>query len=245
VSLVRTELGVLVCVLPVLALSACESTQQRSARLKAAGVRELGAQKGLRVTQRNPDVRVVGTAVLRDENGVAVVVALRNRADRPLGRVPVAIDVRGAGGKSVYRNDQPGLDPSLVEASALPGRGELLWVDDQVTASGTPRRVVALAGRSRRTAPRSLPRIELSAPRLSEDPATGIEAVGVVRNASRVDQKRLVVFCVARRGGKVVAAGRAIVQRLAAGKHARYHVFFIGDPRGARLTVAAPPAVLA
>ena len=63
-------------------------------------------------------------------------------------------------------------------------------------------------------------------------------------NRSDVEQRRLVVACVARRGGRVVAAGRAIVNRLAPGKSASYHVFFIGDPRGARMTVVAPPTVI-
>jgi hypothetical protein len=49
---------------------------------------------------------------------------------------------------------------------------------------------------------------------------------------------------VARRGPKVVAAGRSAIQRLRVGKKGFYHVFFIGNPDGARLSVAAPPTVL-
>lgn len=233
--------------LPVLALavSACESTQAKSARLKAEGAQHLAAaERGLEVRSQNPDLKVLDTAVVHDENGAAVVVVLRNRTTRPLGRVPVAIDVRGADGRAVYANDVPGLDPSLIEATGVPAGGELLWVNDQVAASGAPKTVEALVGRERGAPPRELPRIEVSAPRLAVDSATGVEAIGWVRNRSRIDQRRLVVSVVARRAGKVVAAGRAIVERLLAARRARYHVFFIGDPRDAQLAVAASPTVL-
>ncbi len=224
-------------------LSGCESSQAKSARLGKQGAQQLAGERGLVVRRQNADVRAVATAVLQDENGTAVVVVLRNSAARPVGQVPVAIDVQGAGGKSVYRNDLPGLDPSLVEANGVPAKGELEWVDDQVTASGTPKRVEATIGAEHGTAPRELPKLELTQPRLIEDRVTGIEAVGRVTNRSNVEQRRLVVSCVARKGDRIVAAGRAIVNRLAAGKSASFHVFFIGDPRNAQLRVVAPPTV--
>lgn len=224
-------------------LSGCESTQAKSARLEKAGAKQLAGERGLVVRKQNADVRAVATSVLSDENGTAVVVVLRNSAAQPVGRVPVAIDVQGAGGRSVYRNDLPGLDPSLVEATGVPAKGELEWVDDQITASGTSKRVEATIGAERSSAPRELPKLELTQARLAEDRVTGIEAVGRVTNRSNVEQRRLVVSCVARKGDEIVAAGRAIVNRLAVGKSATFHIFFIGDPRGSRLTVVAPPTV--
>jgi hypothetical protein len=224
-------------------LSGCESSQAKSARLEKEGAQQLAGERGLVVRKQNADVKAVATSVLSDENGTAVVVVLRNRAAQPVGHVPVAIDVQGAGGKSVYRNDLPGLDPSLVEATGIPAKGDLEWVNDQVTASGTPKKVEATIGAERGTAPRELPKLELTQPRLVEDRVTGIEAVGRVTNRSDVEQRRLVVSCVARKGERIVAAGRAIVNRLAPGKSASFHVFFIGDPRGARMTVVAPPTV--
>ncbi|HKG39226.1 MAG TPA: hypothetical protein VKB25_09585 [Conexibacter sp.] len=225
-------------------LSGCESTQAKSARLEREGAQQLVGERGLVVRAQNRDVRAVATSVLQDQNGTAVVVVLRNRSPRPFGRVPVAIDVRGRGGRSVYRNDAPGLDPSLVEATGVPASGELVWVNDQVTPAGKPKAASARVGAERGDAPRELPQIDLTRPRLIQDRVTGVEAVGRVKNRSDVEQRRLVVSCVARRGDKVVAAGRAIVPRLAPGKSASFHVFFIGDPRGARLTVAAPPTVI-
>jgi hypothetical protein len=224
-------------------LSGCESSQAKSARLEKEGAQKLAGERGLVVREQNADVHAVATSVVHDDNGTVVVVVLRNRAAQPVGHVPLAIDVQGAGGKSVYRNDLPGLDPSLVEATGVPAKGELAWVNDQVTASGTPKRVEATIGAEHGAAPRDLPKLELTQPRLVEDRVTGIEAVGRVTNRSNVEQRRLVVSCVARKGEHIVAAGRAIVQRLAPGKSASFHVFFIGDPRGARMTVVAPPTV--
>lgn len=224
-------------------LAGCESTQAESARLEQQGAKQLAGERGLVVRKQNADVRAVATAVLQDENGTAVVVVLRNSAAQPVGRVPLAIDVQGAGGRSVYRNDLPGLDPSLIEATGVPANGQLEWVDDQVAASGAPKRVEATIGAELGSAPRELPKLELTQPRLIEDRVTGIEAVGRVANRSDVEQRRLVVSCVARKGDTIVAAGRAIVNRLAVGKSATFHVFFIGDPRGSRLTVVAPPTV--
>ncbi|HEX7291989.1 MAG TPA: hypothetical protein VF250_12760 [Conexibacter sp.] len=225
-------------------LSGCESSQAKSARLEREGARSLADERGLVVRAQNRDVRAVHTSVVQDENGTAVVVVLRNAASRPVGRVPIAIDVQGAGGKSVYRNDVPGLDPSLVEATGVPAHGELAWVNDQVTPAGDPKQVDARIGAARGDAPRELPRLDVTQPRLVLDRVTGVEAIGRVTNRSKVEQRRLVVACVARKGDRVVAAGRAIVNRLAPGKSAPYHVFFIGDPRGARITVVAPPTVI-
>jgi hypothetical protein len=50
-----------------------------------------------------------------------------------------------------------------------------------------------------------------------------------------------VVFGVARHGDRVVAAGRAVLPQLAAGASARFEVFLVGDARGARLHLSAPP----
>ncbi|HEY3186151.1 MAG TPA: hypothetical protein VGJ70_01670, partial [Solirubrobacteraceae bacterium] len=85
-------------VLAPLALSACESTQDKSARLKREGRGLLGREKGLTVGASNRDVRVVDSAVLHDRYGAAAVVVFENTSRRDMADVPVAIDVRGAGG---------------------------------------------------------------------------------------------------------------------------------------------------
>jgi hypothetical protein len=230
-------------VLALAALTGCESTQDKSARLERQAARAGDPGKGLEVRRRSREVRPVRTFTLQDANGTAVVIELRNRSDRALAGIPVAIDVRGDAGRSLYANDVPGLDPSLVRVPLLEPGERLLWVNDQVAASGRPTGVRARVGAGARPVAGDVPRIRLSGAELQPDPVSGVAAVGTVRNRSQVEQRRLVVFAVARRGGRVVAAGRAIVNRLRAGKAARFTAFFIGDPRGARLELAAPPTV--
>jgi hypothetical protein len=79
---------------------------------------------------------------------------------------------------------------------------------------------------------------------MERDPVSGISVTGRVFNHSNVLQRRLPVFCVARRGDSVVAAGRAILEKVKPGKPAPFTIFFIGDPRDARLTITPLPTVL-
>lgn len=241
---VATLSGVLlVSMLPIL-LSACESTQSKSERLGREGKGVSLGGKGLVVTRKSRDVRVLDADVLRDENGAAVVVDLRNTSKRALAQVPVSIDVRDGAGKSLFKNDAPGLEPTLVKAPMIGSGQRLLWVNDQVDVAQRPRDVEAAVGEATAGSPKRVPRIDLTRPRLENDPASGVAAVGFAANRSRIEQRKLVVFAVARRGGRVVAAGRGQINRLKPGKRARYQVFFIGDPTGARLTLAAPPTRL-
>jgi hypothetical protein len=173
-----------------------------------------------------------------------VVVALRNTSSRTLTGVPVAIDVQDAHGKSVFKNDAAGIQPSLTSVSVMRPREEFLWVNDQVQPTGTPKSVKVKVGVEKGSAAASIPALTLATPTLQNDPTSGINALDFLANQSKIDQLKVTVFCVALKGGKVVAAGRAGIQRLRAGKQGRFHVYFIGDPRGAKLTLAAPPTVL-
>ena len=223
-------------------LSACESSQEKSARLAKRGKQAFSA-KGLKIDRGNASVKVEQTAVIKDANGAAAVVVLTNRSTSGMANVPLAIDVRGSGGRTLFKNDAPGLEPSLVGVAALEPKQTVAWVNDQITLAATPKNVRAVVGRARAQL-RSEPKLQISAPALSVDPVSGVEAAGKVANRSKVDQRNLVLFCVAWRGKHIVAAGRGQIQRLAAGKTATYHVFFIGNPKGARLSVQAPPTVL-
>jgi hypothetical protein len=228
----------------VLALSGCESSQDQSARLQKAGAHAIADQRGLVIRARNADARVVQTGVITDPNGTAAVVVVRNLKAMPLGTLPLAITVTGRGGKSVFRNDAPGLQPSLVSVAAVPPRGEITWVNDQVIPTGKAVTVRAEIGAGGADAPASLPRLEVGAPQVTNDPASGLEANGKITNRSSVTQLKLFVYVSAWRGGHLVSAGRGAIARLAAGARATYHVYLIGNPQGARFTVAAPPTVL-
>jgi hypothetical protein len=225
-------------------LTSCESTQDKSASLAKQGGARSAGQKGVVVTRQSSMVKVLSTAVVQDENGTAAIVTIRNATRRPLANLPISIDVRGRDGKSAFKNDDPGLEPSLVTAPLLGPGTRMLWVNDQVPLTEGARSVRAKVGDPRARSPKKVPRIAVGRPSLSEDPVSGIAARGFVTNRSRVEQRKLVVSAVAQRGRKVVAAGRAQIKRLQPDKRARYTIFFIGNPRGAKLEVAAPPTQL-
>ncbi len=224
-------------------LAGCESTQDKSSRLQAEG-KGLAAEKGVAVSKRTRDVEVLSTAVLQDSNGTAVVVKLRNASKHALWSLPISIDVQGARGKSVFRNDAPGLEPTLAHVPLLRPGETFTWVDDQVSPSDTVRSASAIVGAGRTVDAARPPKIVLSGERLQNDPASGVAVVGFAKNQSRTELRKVVVFAVARRGARVVAAGRGQIVRLKSGQRARFQAFFIGNPRGARVEVSAPPPAL-
>lgn len=231
------------CTLACLGLAACESTQDKSARLAKGGASPF-KEKGLTVTQQNRDVKVGRTTLLSDQNGTAAVVEIANNSKRTLTNVPLAINVVDGKGRSVFKNDAPGLEPSLTTVAALRPGERFMWVDDQVQPAGTPKRVKAQVGVEKGRATAALPKIELTPVKLQNDPTSGVNATGFVTNRSKLAQLKFTLFAVALKGSRVVAAGRGAVQRLKPGKRTPFHIFFIGDPRGAKLTIAAPPTTL-
>lgn len=224
--------------------SGCQSTQDKSAELEARGG-EAFQEEGLKVSRQSRDVRIVSKTVLSDRNGAAVVAVIRNRTERALARVPVAIDVADGRGRSVFRNDDPGIEPSLAGISLLRPGQTIAWVHDQVLSTGPAKRASVTAGRNRGGAvPPALPEIEVGKAKLVTDPTSGVAAEGEVVNRSDVLQRELVIYGVAWRGGRIVAAGRSQIERLKPGRDATYQIFFIGNPRGARIELAAPPTAL-
>lgn len=235
------------CASAGLLLPACESTQDKSERLAKEG-KTAFADNGLKVTKRSTTVDLGKTTVLSDPNGAAVVVEVRNETDRALTNVPIAIDVTDGAGKSIYRNDAAGLEPSLTTIPVLGPREEFAWINDQVaaTSTGQPGKAKAEVGVQKAAAPAAeIPKLRVGKAKLVADPVSGIEATGYVFNDSKkVEQRNIFIYCVARKGGRVVAAGRSRIERIKPGRRGRYHVYFIGNPRGAKLELKAPPTVL-
>ncbi|HEX3173842.1 MAG TPA: hypothetical protein VHQ43_06465 [Solirubrobacterales bacterium] len=227
-----------------LGLSACQSTQDKSAELEKEGAGTLIAEKGLEIKKRNPDVEVVFKALLGNAEGNAVVVAVHNDSDADLVDVPILIDVRDAKGKTVYSNDIPGIEPALASISFIPANGNAEWVDDQVFTTGKPKSVDVKVGAGGSTFRGEMPAIEVSQPHLEGDPVSGISATGTVVNRTGSDQGRLLLYVVARRGDEVVAAGRGAIEHLKPETKAlKYTVFFIGDPSGAELKLTELPTL--
>jgi hypothetical protein len=220
-----------VLVLVALALAGCESSQAKSARL-AKSAKGATKESGVVVKTANPAVTVVATSLMRDEYGAAAVVELRSR--RTQADLPLALAV------SDYRNDLPGLEHSLTHVPLLRAGQTTFWVDDQVRTRGD---VEAKVGTSTVAVPRVLPKLVATRLALEPDPS-GAFTRGTLRNDSAVEQRNLMVYAVAERAGKVVAAGRAGIERLKAHASATFKVFWIGDPKRAKVRVFAPPTVL-
>jgi hypothetical protein len=78
-----------------------------------------------------------------------------------------------------------------------------------------------------------------------ENDADGLYAIGVVKNLSKISQANMPIYAVARSGGKIVAAGRALIEKLdpePQKKPTVFRIFFVGNPKGAQLDVRAYPS---
>jgi hypothetical protein len=175
---------------------------------------------------------------VRGAEGAAAVVTLRNDSAHALRDVPVAIRVKDAHGSTVFQNNAPGLETALTSLGSLPAHGEATWVDDQVPTAGGPASVTAIAGVSP-AASSALPQIEISGVHPSEE-SDSATAGGTVSNRSSVTQQSLVVYVLARRAGRVVAAGRAILPEVQPGASIPFQAFLVGSASGASLHTSAP-----
>lgn len=238
----RAAIPAVVLVCSGLLTAGCQSTQDKAAKL-AASSSEAFDKRGLDVTKANPDVKVVKTWTLSDANGTAVAVRLRNTSQRRLVGVPVEIDVENAKGASVFRNNAPGLESSLVKVPLLREGETLTWVNDQVTPAGKAAKTKAVVGVQESVLKPEAPRLTLQQIKRESD-AEGAVVTGFVMNKSDIDQRNVVIYAVATKGGEVVAAGRGQVPRVRPRKRTRFNVFFIGDPSGGTLDLAVPATVL-
>jgi hypothetical protein len=227
-----------------LGLTGCQSTQSRSAELEAQGGTQLLSEEGLEIKRENPDVKVTSKTLLTGAEGNAVVVGVHNDSGQNLTDVPILIEVANSKGKPYYANDIPGIEPALASIPYIPAHGDAEWVDDQVLGAGKPKSVKVKVGTGGGTYSGALPEIEVSQPKIEGDPVSGVSATGSVINKTGEDQRRLLIYVVARKGNEVVAAGRGAIEHLKPElKALKYTVFFVGDPRGAELKLSELPAL--
>ena len=220
----------------------CESTQSKSARI-AEQLGPVKQEEGLEIDEESKDIEVLDTTLLSDANGTAVVVRVENTSGQDLANVPIAVNVVDAKGKSVYRNDLPGLEPALTSIPLLRAGETIDWVNNQVLAVGKPDDVEVMVGEGGEPPSGDLPDLELGDPELENDPVSGINAAGSIVNNGDEQLGRVLLYGVARQGDEIVAAGRAAIDKLNPGRSRVYHVYFIGDPKGAEVGVAwFPPA---
>jgi hypothetical protein len=219
-----------------LALSGCETTAEKSAKLERAAKRVAhAAQTGLTIAHPSTLVKVLSGEVIDGSHGAAaIVLTLRNDSAKTLGEVPIAVSLKSATGATVYSNATPGLAKTLTSIAVLPPHATATWIDDQAQASGATR-VSTEVGEGKAVSG-SLPKLATHDASIAEG-----SAEGTVTNSSSAAQSELVIYAVARRGGRTVAAGRAVLGSVAAGASAPFQVFFVGDPTGAQLALSVPP----
>ncbi|HEX4482800.1 MAG TPA: hypothetical protein VH081_03370 [Solirubrobacteraceae bacterium] len=227
--------------LVAVSLSACETTAEKSAKLERQAKHVAISEKGLTITRENAAVKVLAATLVRDSERAAAAITVQNRSAGAQRDVPLAITVKDARGRTLFQNNGPGLEGALVSIPSIAAHQTITWVDDQLPPGGAPASVSARVG----AAPalrRAPPTLSIGSERLSEDPAEGLIATGVVSNHTKVAQSGVAVFAVARRHGKIVAAGRAVIPQLGASASTPFQVAFVGEARGARLQLVAPAA---
>lgn len=220
----------------MLTLTGCESNTERSAKLERARLAHRRALRAepISISRPNPNVQVLASAILTGKEGDAVAVTLRNRSAQAIADAPIKVVVEGMKGNPLYSNDLPGIASSLARVPLLPPGVPTTWIDDQVSASGRPARVSVLVGEGRSVRGR-LPKIRVQGARMH-----GSEEVqGSVSNRSAVTQSELVIEAVARRAGRIVAAGRAVLPEVGAAASSSFQLYLIGNPKGAALQLSA------
>jgi hypothetical protein len=222
-------------------LAGCESSQEKNAELEKVAKREAAkdgrtgklTQHGLSITHPSRTVKVGQATVLHgSEQTSAAVVTVTNTSAITLRDVPIEVTVKDAHGATVYTNTTPGLTAALVSLPLLPAHSTRTWVDDQVQTSSTPTSVSAEVGEGEHDS-EAPPELIVVGVHTSEG---GIE--GGLANHSHSSQSEVVLYAIARRAGKIVAAGSSVVSQAEAGATAHFQTFLAGSAKGAQLEVS-------
>lgn len=229
--------------LGAISLAGCETTAEKSAKLEKAAKRIAPAQQqGLSIKRASSIVKVQSATLVRGSEGTAAVLTLHNSSAKAIREVPISISLKDAHGATVYTNGTPGLAKTLTSLALLPPHSDGVWIDDQIP--GTSAKTLATEVGEGMPASGAVPRMAIREAQLAKDPSGAATVEGTITNSSSTGQSELIVYALARKGGHVVAAGRAVLASLAPGASAPFQAFFIGSPAGARLQLSAPPTAL-
>lgn len=223
-------------------IAGCETTQEKSAKLEAQGA-EIAKVEKIKIGAANQSIDITQQTLLTDQYGSALVLRLKNSSPKPQVDVPLGVVVKNDKGKAIYKNDIQGLEDGLIKIPFIEGSSDGWWVNDQVLVTQKPKSADVTIGNPEAGSPASIPEIEVSPPTLEVDPVSGMNVTGEVTNRSAIEQVDMLLFAVATRGGKVVAAGRGLIPKLKTdGKPEFYRIYFIGDPKNADIEVVAMPS---
>ena len=224
------------------ALAGCSTTQQEATRLQLNSARIRASQYAVRVRRRNPDIRVLAVNVLGSGDRAAVVVRLRNLADRVLTDLPVTVGVTAPHGVTRYLNARAGIDYFDTHLSAIGPRAQLNWVfttHATVPAHGRPFAYVGLPTPGFSSA-QALPVIRAQ---LDLPADKGRILRMTVRNESRVPQYQLQVYATISDRRGYLAAGRATVAHLGTGASTSVQMTLLGSETKAAPALQAPPTI--
>jgi hypothetical protein len=224
-------------------LTGCETTAEKSAKLEKAAKRVAPVQQqGLSIAHVSSVVRVQSATLVHGTEGTAAVLTLHNSSAKAIREVPISISLKDAHGATVYTNSTPGLAKTLTSLALLPAHGDGVWIDDQIP--GTSAKSLATKVGEGATVSGAAPRLTIGETQLTKDPSGAATVEGTIKNSSSTAQSELIVYALARKGERVVAAGRAVLASLAPGASAPFQAFFVGSPAGGRLQLSAPPTAL-
>ncbi len=238
----RRALAVAGCGVLTVGATACESTEQESSKLAREDKQAVVGPTSLKLGAVNHSVRVADVTLLRDAGRTAVAVRLTGTSAAPQLRVPVLVSVTGSDGKQLYSNTAGGLEPSLQRIGVLLPRHPEWWVDDQVLTSTTPTAAQVRVGSGTSSKDGAIPTLATSGVALSSSSGSAVLNGGVVSHSSKT-LDGIAVFAVYLRAGKVVAAGRALIEQLPGGSTAPvpFEIFLVGNPSGATLELTVVP----
>ena len=228
------------------AATGCESTQDKAARVQKENARRQKlASIPLTVPKTDRRIQVLGTTVLRGKEANAVVVTLRNSSPKAIADIPIAVDVLSPKGRRITTNTAPGTDHWLNHVPLIRPGQTIDWVNDQFDPDTKSVSAKVRVGIGTSVA-RPYPDANLLKTHYFKDPISGTSFTGKARSNAPVNQERLVVFSVGRQGGRIVSAGRGVVERLRAngGNKSTFTIFYVGaDPKSVQLSTLAPPVV--
>ena len=243
-GVLKRALVVVGCGALAVTASACESTESESAKIAREGGPAAAAPSALKLGAANHGVHATDVTLLSSGGRTAVAVKLTATSSRAQSNVPLLVNVTGAGGKVLYTNGTGGVEAALQRIALLRPHESEWWVDDQVLISQAASTVKVRVGTG--TSARSsaaAPVLTVNKQRVGAQ--SGLSTLsGELVNGSSKAQDKVPVFAVALRGGKVVAAGRAVVGSLPGhrGASAPFQIFLVGNPAGATFELTAEPA---
>ncbi|MDO8211062.1 hypothetical protein [Conexibacter sp. CPCC 206217] len=230
-------------------LAGCVSTQQKNARAKIVATRVLDSRRPQRVTRTSADVRVSSVTLVRGGRASAVVVELRSSSPTALADLPVEVGVR-VGSHRRPLNAAGGLDWFQSHVPAIAANGTATWIfltRRPVAAGGRPYARVG-AGATALPDGAALPRIATTVtagPASRSDAGDRAERRVRVRvdNDSGIPQYGVQLYALVRRGGRLVAAGKATVRHLGTGARTTAAVALAGAPGDGSVRVHAIPTI--